>query len=335
MKISKYNYIIPSDFDSVLIFNGISNYFINLDKNAWILFNQIAKGKKPILNYKGAESDFQTLIKYGIIIEDDVDEINYIKLKNQMLIFQNNALNLTIAPTLGCNFRCSYCYEHKSNVSMTTKTQEKTINFIHQRLKDVVSLRIWWFGGEPLLEKKTIEQMSKQVLSLCKKNGCNYTSAMVTNGYLLNKDTALKLRECEISTLQITLDGPKNIHDKRRYLINGKGSFDQIIRNLIDAVDIIPIINIRINIDKENQNKVPLLLDTLTENGLKNKVKIYFARVRGDSLACQDISENCFESDKFSKIEMKLLNCAVKKGFNIPNIPSSSFISCGSLNINS
>lgn len=45
------------------------------------------------------------------IVEDDVDEIENLRISNLRGKFSNRVLNLTIAPTLNCNFSCPYCYE--------------------------------------------------------------------------------------------------------------------------------------------------------------------------------------------------------------------------------
>ncbi|MCM1236362.1 MAG: hypothetical protein NC124_11505 [Clostridium sp.] len=55
---------------------------------------------------------------------------------------------------------------------------------------------------------------------------------MVTNGYFLTKDVAQKLAKLKVSSLQVTIDGPKHVHDKRRVLAGGEGTFDKIIQKL-------------------------------------------------------------------------------------------------------
>ncbi|KOS03735.1 hypothetical protein AM598_04965 [Paenibacillus polymyxa] len=54
---------------------------------------------------------------------------------------------------------------------------------------------------------------------------------MVSNGYLLTRRRAAVLRDLGLKNIQITIDGNKSNHDKRRVLENRQGTFDQIIEN--------------------------------------------------------------------------------------------------------
>lgn len=46
----------------------------------------------------------------------------------------------------------------------------------------------------------------------------SYSASIVTNGYLLTEKVAKQLKKLNIENVQITLDGPAYIHNKRRYL---------------------------------------------------------------------------------------------------------------------
>lgn len=278
--------------------------------------------------------DLQKLKEKKIIIDDNFNEIQYIKVLNLEQRFATDTLMITVAPTLACNFSCPYCYEYKRKIRMTPDIQKKTIYFIDQRLKSVTNLGIWWYGGEPLLEKKIIWNMAEQLISLCKQHGCKYSAGMTTNGYLLDKRTALKLREQEVLWIQVTLDGPKEVHDKRRVLINGKGTFDRIIENLTNAVDIFSLVKIRVNLDKTNVNQLPELLDSLTEHGLKDKILIYYAPVFSNTSACQDIAENCFSGNEYSRLETQLFREIVEKGYVLAKHPISAIQGCGATHKN-
>jgi uncharacterized protein len=335
MKISKYNHVIPYNSKYKLVFNGITGAFMTLDTQAQKVYEQISEGKTPVLNYTDAELDFKKLKECGVIVADDADEFQYVKAMNRLTMFQPTTLQLTVAPTLACNFRCPYCYENKKKTRMTSEIQEKTITFARHQLKSITSLSICWYGGEPLLEKKMIWTMSKKLRSLCENAGCRYTALMATNGYLLDKNTALKLNEHNVSHIQITIDGPKEIHDTRRILVNGNGTFDRIMKNLTDAVDIISSITLRVNVDKDNADYVVELLDVLTDQGLKNRIKLYYASVTSDTLACQDISDKCFTGDQYANLEGALYKQTIEKGYTMVKYPRPTFSHCGAARKNS
>ena len=68
---------------------------------------------------------------------------------------------------------------------------------------------------------------------------------------LLRKTLAI-LKKCDVTKLQITIDGIEEIHDKRRPLQNGKGTYKRIMDNLTNLKDELIPVSLRINTDREN-----------------------------------------------------------------------------------
>lgn len=89
-----------------------------------------------------------------------------------------------------------------------------------------------WFGGEPLLRFAQLRRLSERFLALDFRR---YSASLITNGYLLDADKAALLDELAIREVQITLDGPEEVHDRRRTLVSGGGTFRRILEN-IDAL---------------------------------------------------------------------------------------------------
>ena len=147
----------------------------------------------------------------------------------------DKTLSVTIMPTMACNFRCFYCYENHDAIRMTGKMQDLVIAAIIDRMKEYDSLRVEWFGGEPLLEIETIVDISSKLIDYCKESGKSYIASMTTNGYLLTYDNYCLLKtKCRVMYYQVSIDGNKNDHDQSRPLSNGGGTFDKIISNLKD-----------------------------------------------------------------------------------------------------
>jgi uncharacterized protein len=78
---------------------------------------------------------------------------------------------------------------------------------------------------------------------------------MVTNGYLMNENVINELDNLKITSIQITIDGLESTHDKRRPLISGKGSFQQIINNIDLLKTKKPDFDIAIRVNLDNNNK--------------------------------------------------------------------------------
>lgn len=143
----------------------------------------------------------------------------------------NDTLLLTIMPTEGCNFRCTYCYEDHVPTTMTQQMLNQLKAFITEQASRFKSVHISWFGGEPILCKDTVIEISTLVQTLQTQFHFQYRSSMTTNGYLLDADCFQKLYAAGITSYQITLDGW--IHDQTRPHVLGTGTLQTILDNLI------------------------------------------------------------------------------------------------------
>ncbi len=186
----------------------------------------------------------------------------------QSSFFTNRMLELIILPTEQCNFRCTYCYEDFVGRLMSDNNINSIKKLISKRAPSLSQLRIGWFGGEPLLAKNIIYNISRHALQEAKKHdNLLFESGMSTNGYLLNIKTAEKLIEYGISEFQITLDGPREIHNKVRLRKDGAGTFDVIWKNLLNLKKSMLIfkVNIRIHMSNESAGYLINFIQTLSE----------------------------------------------------------------------
>ncbi|UNT57323.1 radical SAM/SPASM domain-containing protein [Lysinibacillus capsici] len=326
MKLSKFN-IEEELGDNLVIYNSLSSGILMLNEeysNSYKTFK-----KTGVCDRNDLIAEFK---RGGMIVDDDINEVEALNVASLNSRFNTNVLGLTIAPTLKCNFACPYCFEegYRQN-SMDELAKAKVIEFVKRKTDNISSLTVCWYGGEPLLQLKTIEHLTNEFKNNLKDN-MSYTSSIVTNGYNLTKKVALKLKELDITRAQVTVDGPPDIHDKRRVLLNGQGSFERIFENIKNTHSIITI-SIRINVDKTNINRVDEILDYLENNGLKNKVSFYLACVEDSANSCTN--PDCFETKEFSIEEIGFYKRALNRGFNSIYIPSSNIGICGAVSNNS
>lgn len=75
------------------------------------------------------------------------------------------------------------------------------------------------FGGEPTLNIKGVLYFLEKMNVLANKLKVKKYYQMVTNGYLLNQEIIKKLYDLGVSDFQITLDGVKEEHDRRRSVV--------------------------------------------------------------------------------------------------------------------
>ncbi len=110
--------------------------------------------------------------------------------------------------TMGCNMRCGHCGSSCMEPLSDELTTEEALNLCGQ----IAELGLKWItlsGGEPLT-RKDIPLLVKRLSSL------GVTVNIITNGWLLERETAERLKDSGISTVAISIDGTPEIHDKIR-----------------------------------------------------------------------------------------------------------------------
>lgn len=177
-------------------------------------------------------SEFNILQDKGFFILENVNEYN----KRNLLYTQficDHVLYLVVHTTKECNFRCQYCYLDFESKMVSGEVRESIVKFIQKNLYRFSSVRISWFGGEPLLGMDTIEYISEKVMKICKKAKKPYFSSITTNGYLLTPEKIEKLIKYNVNSYTITIDGLAKTHDELRFLKGKQPTFDKLISNLL------------------------------------------------------------------------------------------------------
>ncbi len=188
--------------------------------------------------------------------------------------FYNDRFHLILLPTEQCNFRCTYCYEDFSIGHMSAETIQGVKRLIDRRLGGLRFLSISWFGGEPLVARKVIEDISEHVASTASDwPNLHYEGDMTTNGYFLDTPTVKRMAELSIRNFQVSLDGPEPIHDHTRMRANGKGSFSRIWQNLLAIRDgAVPInVLLRVHLTPDNLPFMSEFLAQIRETFLRDK----------------------------------------------------------------
>lgn len=144
----------------------------------------------------------------------------------------NRAFELHILPTERCNFRCTYCYETFEKGRMTPETIRAVKQLIDRRAPTLDMLNISWFGGEPMVANDIVMDISAHAARAMQDAGGRFLGSMTTNGWFLDTDRMRKLTNLGVRSFQITLDGPRDMHNQTRVKGTGEGTFDRIWRNL-------------------------------------------------------------------------------------------------------
>ncbi len=222
-----------------------------------------------LLRRKGFESVEKGIVSYlkrrGFLIKAGTDEYRHFQLKFGQEHHRQDILQLILLSSEDCNFRCTYCYERFARGTMKPEVRSAVRKLVEKRMPQLRSLRISWFGGEPLYGWEAVEDLAPFFLHQAEKHGLPYTSHMTTNGYLLVPEVADKLLAWKINNFQITIDGPAESHDCSRPARDGSSTFDTILENL-QALHRRPDkfkVGLRINFDRTNAPKLIEFLDTV------------------------------------------------------------------------
>lgn len=235
-------------------------------------FDKYMVGEQDILDRfsPGAHietSDFSEVIltelfARGFIVKVGVEEpclLDYAHIVKERRTIQ--ALYLIL--TTKCNLRCDYClYKADKSGSLTGIGQHmskevayKAINlFVQEASKNDRSNPEYWeevtlYGGEPLLNRSCLESAIEYIRKLQSEGKAWHDIHFVlnTNGTLLDASFMEFVRREQIE-VQVSIDGPEDIHNRVRQFPTGRGSFERVVHALEQmqsaGLDFVPLLTV-------------------------------------------------------------------------------------------
>lgn len=335
-KLSRYNHYLAYQKDrKYLVYNALSNGLAQLEPD---VFAALRKGQQgvDVLETDPQRGDLIQKLRSGnFIVDAEFDEVGFIQTKLNMSRFGSSTLALTLVPTQYCNLDCIYCFEGaKIGKYMDDETEQSVVDFVENQFDrfGYRAINVSWFGGEPLMHPERIYSLSRKLIALCRKRKAYYSAMVVTNGTALNRTMVRRLKAAKVTYVQVTIDGPKAVHDVRRpYKTDlkeaGKSSFDQIVKAVERVLGMIPI-TIRINVDKTNQEDSLELVQWITDRGWlkpENQCAFYIGYTKVWTTVCSKVAGQCYTMDEFSQAELDFQKQLIDRGFTLGNLyPSSS-----------
>lgn len=328
MKASQFNYFVPTkDEDVFLLYNTLHGAVFVVDDE----IKQLLESDKV----DDIQDDIlQEYKREKVVTADDLDEKEIIKVRQDKSKFGNPTTSVTLLTTYDCNLRCTYCYEgagERLNDTMDEDTAKRVVEYIERQVMENRSkyLTILLYGGEPLLNYKTAKGMLSELQEWTHQNDIKFATAIVTNGTLLTQKHLRDLSTFNVKYIQITLDGPKEIHNQRRIRRDRSGTYDRIMESItmVQECKEVPNPLIRINIDSENTRTIPGLLDDLKEEGLNNS-RIDLGILKNVTPACSSLT-SCLSGSEMSRVLPWLWREALKRGFHFNLRPRQAYVFCG------
>jgi radical SAM protein with 4Fe4S-binding SPASM domain len=227
---------------------------------------------------------------------------------------------------MGCNMRCGHCGSSCSDPLPDELTTAEAFDAIEQ----MAEIGLYWVtlsGGEPLTRRdwpQLVRHLTERGVS------CN----MITNGWNITEDVARQMKENNISTVAISIDGTREIHDR----IRKPGSYDRIEQGIRILKQYSITVGAVTTLTKQNVNILPQIKDELFRMGADSwQVQLglpmrNFTRHEDWLLAPEDVGgilDFCYKTNAEGKIVMYLADClgyyspkelrTRKMAFNTPN----------------
>ena len=154
--------------------------------------------------------------------------------------------NITFQVTDDCCLKCSYCYQtHKGHAMMTTEVAKSIVDLLFrlydENNEDMVinhhtyGIVLDMIGGEPFMNVEVMDYIVDYFIKECYRRDhiwlTNFRISISTNGllYFEPQVQAFLKKYANLISMNVTIDGPKEIHDLCRVDFSNNGSFDRAI----------------------------------------------------------------------------------------------------------
>ena len=208
---------------------------IYIENNKENIFNQL-QNRYTIAQLEEAYQEIKELQAQGLLFSQDVYEEYVSTLDKQSVV---KALCLHVAHD--CNLRCKYCFGstgsfHGQRSLMSSEVGKKAIDFVIKNSGKRRNIEIDFFGGEPLMNFEVVKEILEYADTEGEKYNKNFRFTITTNGLLLNNDIKEYINT-HMSNVVLSLDGTKDVNDKMRVRIDGRGSYEDIVPKFIELAE--------------------------------------------------------------------------------------------------
>lgn len=163
--------------------------------------------------------------------------------------------------TNNCNLRCPHCRAYMKNPKQDVEVENNVFREIYAN--HILSVNL--SGGEPLLHPEIVNFVKK----LAKKN---IDVGISTNGWLY-VPFSKRLKDAGLNFIQISVDGPPDVHDKFRGYV---GAYDRAVISLQTALELGHYVQMNVTLTAYN---LPYVLENIKLAEALGVHRIFFRRV--------------------------------------------------------
>ncbi len=181
---------------------------------------------------------------------------------SDMLKYQSNInapLYVVLNITNKCNLRCLHCFNNSptSTNSFYEELDDNQIVNVVKELGDMKVANVCFSGGEPLMKKQLLFNCLKVLANK------NIRTSIVTNGTLIDEETAEMLSVLGVKEVQVSLDGcNEETHEKLRQV---KGCFNLALRGIKNLCYFGITTSVSYTLNKWNIREVGPLIEKLSD----------------------------------------------------------------------
>ncbi len=207
--------------------------------------------------------------------------------------------------TRTCNLKCAHCYtdsEAKKYSGELTTDEAKTV------LDDLAQFHVpavLFSGGEPLTRPDVFE-----LAGYARSKGLHVV--LSTNGTLIDRETAQRLKDLEFAYVGISLDSAiPAIHDQFRGM---PGAFERTMRGFRHCVDVGQKVGLRLTLTRQTFVDLDKIFDFIEREGI-NRACFYHLCPAGRGKSVMDLTTA--ESRQAVDIIINRTGDLIKRGKNI------------------
>ncbi|MCR5175642.1 MAG: putative heme d1 biosynthesis radical SAM protein NirJ1 [Anaerovibrio sp.] len=183
--------------------------------------------------------------------------------------------------TKTCNLKCRHCYMNSDSKKYQDElTTEEAKAFIDD-LADFHVPVLLFSGGEPLIRPDFFE-----LAEYAQHKGVRPT--LSTNGTLITRDVAQRIKDIGVGYVGISLDGLKDVNDKFR---GCEGAYDKAMAGIQNCVAVGQRVGLRFTINHHNIQELDNIFDFIERENI-NRVCFYHLVYsgRGNAMMDEDVT---------------------------------------------
>ena len=231
VKISSFVTVYDNDQDHLALYHSIKLLPVFVEKSQSNFIKSLQCGVDENLLTQEEKNIVDDLIKIGFIANQSVEECDLLEIRQHL---KPDLSVMYLILTDKCNLKCKYCFieagfsEDYQCKDMEWEVAQKALDYFSKNRNHNLECQVWFYGGEPFINSKLLFKC----LDYLKENDPEVNQMIISNGTLITKEIAFKLKDYPKLQISVSLDGPKEINDQMRIDKNGHGSYHRIIHGI-------------------------------------------------------------------------------------------------------